>query len=113
MAGLLIAHLSAAGAKRGGPLRLSAAASPASGPGHHLHGDHAHAGLVQLLDSRAVARIRSEVVLHLHDFEFGFDYPVDDRRQIVRAHPHEPDLALLLGLALGLDQLIGNLRRVA
>ena len=101
------------GGEIGGPLRLSAPASAVSRPGHHLHGDHAHAGLVQLLDSRAVARSRSEVVLHLHHFEFGFDDPVDDRRQIVRAHADEPDLALLLGLALRFDQLIGNLRRVA
>ena len=68
---------------------------------------------VQFLDSGAVALIRSEVVLRLHDFDFGFDDAVDDRRQVVRAHAHEPDFALLLGFALGFDQFIGNLRRVA
>ena len=111
MPGFLMAHLSAADGEIGRPRQPRAPPRPDFG--HHLHGDHADAGLVQLLDRGPVARGRSEIVLRLHHLDLGFDYPVDNRRQVVGAHADEPNLALLFGLALRLHQLVGDLRRIA
>src|ERR1017187_3684504 len=143
MAGFLIAHLSAAGAKvagRGGaaaprppglaltfmgttptpspfsvsrarPRRRGGPAAP--GLSHHLHGHQTHARLVQLLEGRAPLRGGGEVVLRLDHLQLGCDDAIDDGRQRVRAHADEPHLALLLGLALRVDQIVGDLRRVA
>ncbi len=113
MMGFLMAHLSAAGAKfagraGGGGACGGAPATASSDLGHHLHGHHADAGLVQLIEGRAPLGGGGEVVLRLDHLELGFDDAIDDGRQRVRAHADEPHLALLLGLALRLHQFVGD-----
>ena len=97
----------------GGPLRLrcGCSASATTGAGHYLHGHQPNAGRAQLLDRWAIARGRGEVVLRLHHVHLGLDDPIDDGRQIMCAHSDEPDLALLLGRALRVEQVVGNIRR--
>ena len=57
------------------------------------------------------SRGRGVAVLRLDDIQLGFDDPIDHGRQLVRAHADKPHLALLLGLALRLHQLVADLLR--
>ena len=97
----------------GGPFGLRRPTA-ASGSGHHFHSDHADAGLRQLLHRRRPGGILGEAILRLDYIQLGLNHAVDNGGQVcVAAHADEAHFALLLGLLLGRDHIVGDVRRVA